>query len=426
MQRKVNWLMVVFSLIGGAVGWAAGEWLLGRLFGEWPDVVVTGLYFGVIALFIGLACLTAEMISPRLNGPSWRQRYAGTSWLVLVPATLVMLFIAGLALEAVYQIEAGGVKTVKNIVLVIDNSGSMEQTDPNQDRYEAAKRMIEEMDRDKRVAVFVFNDSVDLLQPFVQVKDQAVKDELFAKIDALQPTQGGTDIGLSLSEAMKHIKDNQDDSRGTMVVLLSDGFSEVNTNEALADYKAQHIAVHTIGLSLVEAEGSGLLRRIADETGGQYYDVSKANELSFIFEKIYSSIGDRTLVTERSGPLQDSGYYMALHVIALVLIGTALGLSLGLVFDNRYLAKTFAIGGAAAGLLAGLLLEAGLSGRPLTDGAVRLGADLVLAGIIALFPLVVPVQENLRQREGRRRRGTADSEGSSLSGRHADRSSRGF
>lgn len=426
MQRKVNWLMVLFSLIGGTVGWAAGEWLLCRLVGHWPDVVVSGLYFGIIALFIGLACLTAEMISPRLNGQSWRQRYAGTSWLVLVPATLVLLFIAGLTLEAAYQIEAGGVKSVENIVLVIDNSGSMEQTDPNQDRYKAAKRMIEEMDRDKRVAVFVFNDSVTLLQPFVQVKDQAVKDELFDKMDGLQPTQGRTDIGLSLSEAMKHIKDNPADSGGTMAVLLSDGFSEVNTNEVLADYKAKHIAVHTIGLSLVDAEGSGLLRQIADETGGQYYDVSKADDLSFVFEQIYSSIGDRTLVTERSGPLRDSGYYKALHVIALVLIGTTLGLSLGLVFDNRYLAKSFAIGGAVAGLLAGLLLEAGLSGRPLADGAVRLGADLVLAGVIALFTLAVPVQESQRQQESRRRRGAAGNEGSSLSGRQPDQNSRGF
>lgn len=426
MQRKVNWLMVLFSLIGGTVGWAAGEWLLWRLVGHWPDVVVSGLYFGIIALFIGLACLTAEMISPRLNGQSWRQRYAGTSWLVLVPATLVLLFIAGLTLEAAYQIEAGGVKSVENIVLVIDNSGSMEQTDPNQDRYKAAKRMIEEMDRDKRVAVFVFNDSVTLLQPFVQVKDQAVKDELFAKMDGLQPTQGRTDIGLSLSEAMKHIKDNPADSGGTMAVLLSDGFSEVNTNEVLADYKAKHIAVHTIGLSLVDAEGSGLLRQIADETGGQYYDVSKAGDLSFVFEQIYSSIGDRTLVTERSGPLRDSGYYKALHVIALGLIGTMLGLSLGLVFDNRYLAKSFAIGGAVAGLLAGLLLEAGLSGRPLADGAVRLGADLVLAGVIALFTLAVPVQESQRQQESRRRRGAAGNEGSSLSGRQPDQNSRGF
>ncbi|MDT8976402.1 vWA domain-containing protein [Paenibacillus sp. chi10] len=426
MQRKVNWLMVLFSLIGGTVGWAAGEWLLCRLVGHWPDVVVSGLYFGIIALFIGLACLTAEMISPQLNGQSWRQRYAGTSWLVLVPATLVLLFIAGLTLEAAYQIEAGGVKSIENIVLVIDNSGSMEQTDPNQDRYKAAKRMIEEMDRDKRVAVFVFNDSVTLLQPFVQVKDQAVKDELFAKMDGLQPTQGRTDIGLSLSEAMKHIKDNPADSGGTMAVLLSDGFSEVNTNEVLADYKAKHIAVHTIGLSLVDAEGSGLLRQIADETGGQYYDVSKADDLSFVFEQIYSSIGDRTLVTERSGPLRDSGYYKALHVIALALIGTALGLSLGLVFDNRYLAKSFAIGGAVAGLLAGLLLEAGLTGRPLADGAVRLGADLVLAGVIAMFTLAVPVQESQRQQESRPRRGAAGNEGSSLSGRQPDQNSRGF
>lgn len=426
MNRKVNMLMLLFSLIGGAVGFACGEWLLHSLLGEWPNIVVVGLYFGIIAFFIGLFCLIAELISPRLNGSSWRQRYAGASWKLLVPATLVMLFVAGLALEFVYQLDVGGSKPIKDIALVIDHSGSMQQNDPHNQRYEAAKRMIAEMDSDKRVAVIAFDDRAELLQPFMQVKGQAEKDAIYAKIDAIDSLGGGTDIGLALSEAMKQIQDNEDAGRGTMVVLLSDGVSDLNTSQAMAEYRQRSIAVNTIGLNLVNGDGAILLKEIASLTGGQYYDVAKADELSFVFNTIYSTIGDRTLVTERTGTVQDSGYYMALRLVALTLIGAALGLALGLVFDNRYLARSFAIGGAVAGLIAGALLEAGLTGRPFTDGLCRLLADLVLAGVISLFTLIVPVKESYVPREERHRRSSAGRAADGLAERKQDSRSRGF
>ncbi|MCJ8012047.1 VWA domain-containing protein [Paenibacillus sp. KQZ6P-2] len=426
MQRKLNLLLLLFSLIGGAVGFAASEVILDRWGGDWPWIVVIGLYFGLLALFIGLGCLAAEIISPRLNGPSWRQRYTGTSWKLLVPATLVMLFVVGLALEFVYEINAGGSKPIKDIVLVIDNSGSMQQNDPDNARYTAAKDMINRMDSDNRVAVMAFNDQTDLLQPFIQVKDQAAKDKVAAEIDALEATDGGTNISLALSDTMKHIQDQGDAGRGTMVVLLSDGVSDVDLNSALAQYKQKHVQVNTIGLSLVQSDGSSLLKSIAQETGGQYYDVQNAGDLSLVFQKIYNDVGERTLVTERTGPEQDSMVYLILRVASLSLIGAAIGLSLGLIFDNRYLARSFGAGGVVSGLLAGLLLEFGLSGDGWSDTMIRLLSCLVLAGVLALFTAVIPVKENGKLESGLQRPGSAGRSQTGYAGRSKNNSSRGF
>ncbi len=84
MQRKLNLLLLLFSLLGGAVGYIIAEIMLNTWGKDWPRIVAVGLYFGVLALCIGLGCLIAEVMSPRLNGPSWKQRYAGTSWKLLV------------------------------------------------------------------------------------------------------------------------------------------------------------------------------------------------------------------------------------------------------------------------------------------------------------------------------------------------------
>lgn len=428
MQRKINWLLVLFSLIGGAVGFVIGEVLLGRLSGRMPEILLIGLYFGILALSIGLFCLIAEMISPRLNGASWRQRYMGTSWKLLIPATLVMLLLAGTAFEFLYELNVGRAKTTKDIVLIIDNSGSMLETDPEDLRYEAAKSFVEQMDSSKQVSVIVFNDAPELIQPFVQVKDQGVKDEVYAAIDALEPTNAGTDIASALELGMEQLK-GLNSSRGAMAVLLSDGFSDVNTAEVLADYQERGVVINTVGLGLSRygnSAGATLLKDIASETGGRYYDEADAKNLSFVFRQIYDNLDDRTLVTERTGMMENSVYYMILRIVLVLLLGALIGLSLGLMFDNRYLAKSFTIGGAVSGLLAGLLLEFGLNGSFIGDVMIRLLACLVLAAVTTMFTVVVPMHENA-VRTGIRRRGAAvRNAGAGYTEPARDRNSRGF
>lgn len=421
MQRKINPLLLLFSLVGGGIGFAIGEFLLRQWGTGLSVIVVTGIYFGILAFCIGLSCLIAELISPRLNGSSWKQRYAGASWKLLIPSTLVALFLLGLLFEWVYQMNPGSAKPVKDIVLVIDNSSSMNETDPDQDRFTAAKNLINRMDRDNRVAVMVFDHATTLLQPFTRVKNQAVKDEVIAEIDGLTTTDGGTDISLALEDTMLHIQESHDARRSAMVILLSDGFSETDHERVLAKYKQQQIAVNTIGLSLVYTDGAQLLQTIAAETGGQYYDVQNASDLSFIFQKIYDDVGDRSLLTKRTGAVEDNVYYQIGRIAALTLIGVAMGLALGLVFDNRYLARSFSVGGAVSGVLAGVVLEYGLSGGEVRDAVMRLFACFILAGIMTLFTLVIPVKENGKitggpQRPGRTGRGQ----------RPNDSTSRGF
>lgn len=220
---------------------------------------------------------------------------------------------------------------------------------------------------------------------------------------------------------MTHIQESHDAARSAMVIMLSDGFSETDHARVLADYKQQQIAVNTIGLSLVNPDGAQLLQTIAAETGGQYYDVQNAADLSFVFQKIYDDVGDRSLLTKRTGVMEDSVYYQIVRIAAMLLIGAAIGLALGIVFDNRHLALSFSIGGAVSGVLAGVVLEYGLSGGEVGDASIRMLACFILAGVIALFTLVIPVKENSRiirneQRPGRTGRGQ----------RPNDSTSRGF
>ncbi|MCU6710014.1 VWA domain-containing protein [Paenibacillus sp. J5C_2022] len=401
MQRKVNMLLLAFGLLGAAVGAVIGEALRLVLPESWPSYVTVGLYFGQLALWIGVGCLIAELIAPRLNGHSWRQRYTDLSWKLLLPATLVLLFVVGAALQFVFGLDFGGTKRVKDIVLVIDNSGSMSETDPDGERYAAAKGLIAEMNKDKRVALISFTDSAQLLQPFANVGTEERKEAVYSVMDGIVPTDEGTNFSQALGEAVRVIESKDDQRRGTMVILLSDGFSDSSIAEQLNQLQSRGIAVHTIGLKVGHSGGIALLKEIAESTGGHYYDVSQSDGLSAAFQNIYMTIDNRMLNAITAGAPEEHDIYKVLRILSYVIIGAAIGLSLGLLFDNRYLALSFGLGGVAGGSLAGLIMHAGLSGGAIQDALTRSAAAIAMTAVIALFTLVVPIGE--KGKPGRKR-----------------------
>lgn len=408
-QRKLSLLMVVCSLVGGVIGFFVGEVILERLAGEMAHWLLIGLYFGQYAFFVGLMCLLAEMISPRLNGLGWKQRYLGFSWKMLVPSTFVMVGVVAMLLQLLYgssfQVSSGA----NNIVMLLDTSGSMQQSDPDNQLFKAAADMVQKMDNDMKIAVVTFNDQTQVLQPLVALSSQATKDDVAQKLLNFPRTDGGTSIDLALKAGLDQLLAAQQVENST-VVLMSDGYTSLDIPAALAPFKQHQVIVHTVGMSQMDADGTRLLEQIAAETGGRYFNVEHADEMTGIFGQIYDmSRQDRNLVLERTGATAESTVYAILRVVSLLIIGGLLGLALGLIFDNRHLAKSFIIGGAVSGLLAGLVLEMGLSSIYLLDVVVRLIACAVLAVILTLFTLFIPAAASGGSSFQRRRMATQQS-----------------
>ncbi|MFD2368817.1 VWA domain-containing protein [Brevibacillus sp. GCM10020057] len=391
-QRKLSLLMIVCSLIGGVIGFVVGEVILSQLSAELPQWLLMGLYFGQFALFVGLMCLVAEMISPRLNGSGWKQRYVGASWKMLVPSTLVMVGAAAMLLQLLYGFSYQRTSSTDNIVMLLDTSDSMRQTDPNSQLFQAAADVVRKMDSNMQIAVITFHSRTEVLQPLVQLRDQGTRDTVIAKLQNHPAPGGGTQIDKALQAGLEQLRTAGQLNPSSTVVLMSDGYSNVDLVTALEPYKQAGVRIQTVGMSKVDADGTYLLQRIAEETGGTYFNVDHADELSAIFGQIYDmSRQNRNLVSERTGAAADSTYFAIVRVASVLLIGGLLGLALGLIFDNRHLAKSFTIGGAVAGVLAGLLLESALTSVDWIDWTVRLMACALLAVVMTLFTAVVPV-----------------------------------
>ncbi|WP_066065311.1 vWA domain-containing protein [Neobacillus soli] len=390
--RKFSFLFFVFSIIAGLIGAVIGEWLIDSFYGIWPNILLMGAYFAQLALIFGLFCLLAELISPVINGRSWRLEYSGLSWKVLVPSTLVMLLIAGLIFQFFYSLNLSSVKPPDDLVMVLDISDSMKKSDPGHESLKAAVKLVSNMESKHRASIISFNDQAFITKSMFNVNDKNERADAITQINGLE-AGGGTDISIALNTAMQEIDDHQAQDRKPMVILFSDGYSELDLKTVVAPYQNKDIIINTIGMSNIDRGGAQLLKSIASHTGGSFYDVKKANELTNVFKKIYLENQDRLLVTERLGLFKDSLYLSVLRVVLITLIGALFGLALGILFDNRYLAKSYVITGLIAGLLAGLVLELGLQNNLLVGFSNRLTAAILLTALCGLGPMIIPIRE---------------------------------
>ena len=195
-----------------------------------------------------------------------------------------------------------------DIVLSIDVSGSMLSQDFQPNRLEVAKEVAEEFIRSRpidRIGLVIFSGESYTLCPITTDKST-----LLTLVNGLRSgmLQDGTLIGEGLATAVDRL--SKGDAKSKVVILLTDGKEEapdtrlIDPLTALEIAKAQGVKVYTVGMSAqntvpVEENIKGrkqkatndyldeeLLRRIASETGGEYFRARDKLSLENIYQQI--------------------------------------------------------------------------------------------------------------------------------------------
>jgi len=195
-----------------------------------------------------------------------------------------------------------------DIVLCIDVSGSMLSQDFTPNRLEVAKDVAEEFIRSRpidRIGLVIFSGESYTLCPITTDKNT-----LITQVSGLRSgmLQDGTLIGEGLATSVDRL--TKSDAKSKVVILLTDGKEEapetrlIDPLTALEITKAQGVKVYTIGMSAqnaipVEENVKGkkspatnnfldeeLLRRIASETGGEYFRARDKLSLQSIYGQI--------------------------------------------------------------------------------------------------------------------------------------------
>ena len=177
-----------------------------------------------------------------------------------------------------------------NLVLVIDESGSMSGKGKMTYAKKAAKDLISKLNRADRLAIVSYSDESRLVMSLQKLHNKSRAKKL---IDSIHPTNS-TNLSSGLLLGIEQLKYRERDGYINKIILLSDGLAnrgitDINALSRISNNAANHsIYVTTMGLGLEYDED--LLMSISDYGAGNYYFIESPNQIAYIFDKEFGQM----------------------------------------------------------------------------------------------------------------------------------------
>jgi len=172
----------------------------------------------------------------------------------------------------------GGV-TQLDLVLVIDTSSSLKNTDPDDYRTSGAIGLVESLPdwSDIQIGVVVFGRGSKLLSPLTTDRDAVIQSLRDLGRGSTTNLAKGIDTGLAAFE-----QGAREGSTRVMLVFTDGRSNEKKARAAMERSRAQGVAIHSLLLGSDEL-GERMLREIASGTGGSFLLVTDPTKLPAAF-----------------------------------------------------------------------------------------------------------------------------------------------
>src|SRR5882672_7242439 len=182
------------------------------------------------------------------------------------------------------------------VVVMLDTSGSMTLTIDLLKR--AAEQFVIRLLPDDKAKVGAFNDKVQISSRFTNNRNQLISSVM--DLDYGNGTRLWDAVALSLDE-LKGVEGRR------VILVFTDGddtASKVGLGTVIDRARADEVMVYAIGLESeyfngqrqVRSRPDGGLRKIADETGGGYFELKKTSELAPTFTKVASELHSQYVI----------------------------------------------------------------------------------------------------------------------------------
>ncbi|MGB7588395.1 MAG: hypothetical protein WBM00_06765 [Solirubrobacterales bacterium] len=193
---------------------------------------------------------------------------------------------------------ASGCARATNIEAIVDDSGSMEFTDPTKLRVQGMSLLIDDLSPNTQLGTVEFGSGLEIPEiistpaadtVFPPEAVGANASAMHSALDAaIKADNGATDYNAAFAKA------DADNPSSDARVFLTDGGHDIGTyNEAHLNHKVPTYVIG-FGSGISPGPDQARLKKIAKDTGGKYFPVADTNELQAAMNSIGAALTCQT------------------------------------------------------------------------------------------------------------------------------------
>ena len=255
------------------------------------------LYPQALVLLLLLPCFVLCKIKAKIlyfSKPEWlpKQSFSWNSLLLLTMLVYTLLVLA-LASPFSYSSSLASEKKGRDLVLVLDTSGSMAERgfnkkDKNQNKYDISVSLAKAFIKnryDDNIGLVVFGSYAFSASPLTY--DLKGLSEMFDLMSDVGIAGTSTAIGDALMQGLYTLEAGE--AKSKVLILLTDGQHNAGKNsphQAVTLAKQRGVKVYTIGIGKKGDYDEALLSTIAKESGAKSFFASTADELKDVYQEI--------------------------------------------------------------------------------------------------------------------------------------------
>jgi Mg-chelatase subunit ChlD len=256
-----------------------------------------------------------SIFSPRLSSRS-RDSEGDAHSLVVSPLQRIILgcVLAPLLGGACTAAAQSPTEAPFDVVLTLDNSGSMKNNDPSRLMPTAVMALADRLPTDSRLSVVAFDSTARLAIPLANVADSGFRAALGRALDGLDYRGKWTDIPGAIERALYELREHGRPGARRVLILFTDGVVDLGdpqrnrsranwlTSELVPEAKQDNVMI--FGIAFTDQADFELIQTISRNTEGTHFRIYSAPDISGVFRQVTDRIRQlRVQATPASGPV---------------------------------------------------------------------------------------------------------------------------
>lgn len=183
-----------------------------------------------------------------------------------------------------------------DIMLVLDNSGSMKQNDPHLLTREVVTRFLEGMGANTRLGMVVFDQDARLIEPLTALDSLNTRVRFLKGLESLNYQGRYTNSPAAIERALYELKSHGREQASRIVIFLTDGI--VDTGDQARDRQkeqwlkdsltaeSRRLGIRLFTIAFTDRADYQLIQTMALNTAGEYFRAYRAEEIEGVFQAI--------------------------------------------------------------------------------------------------------------------------------------------